>query len=92
LPTPDALAALFETQAGAANRTAILRGGAAHGETTKIICVCHHVSEATITSAIKTQNLTTVAAIGAACKAGTNCGSCKGELAQFLAKLLEPTA
>ncbi len=92
LPTPDTLAALFKTPTDAASRTTILRGGAAQGEKTKVICVCHHVTEATITASIKAQNLITVAAIGAACKAGTNCGSCKGELAELLTKLLEPVA
>jgi assimilatory nitrate reductase catalytic subunit len=90
LPTPEALAALFKTPAHAANRTAILRGTSSQAEKAKIICVCHHVSETAITAAIESQNLTTVAAIGAACKAGTNCGSCKGELAQLLSKILEP--
>jgi assimilatory nitrate reductase catalytic subunit len=90
LPTPETLAALFKTPADAVSRTAMLRGAQASGEKTKIICVCHHISETTITAAIKSKSLTTVAAIGAACKAGTNCGSCKGELAELLTKILEP--
>jgi assimilatory nitrate reductase catalytic subunit len=92
LPTPETLAELFKSPALAANRTTILRGGVAAGEKIKIICVCHHVSETTITAAIKAHNLATIAAIGAACKAGTNCGSCKGELAELLTRLLEPAA
>jgi assimilatory nitrate reductase catalytic subunit len=90
LPTPETLAMLFKTPALAANRSTILRGAPGNGERAKIICVCHHVSEATIAAAIKVHSLTTVAAIGAACKAGTNCGSCKGELSELLTQILEP--
>jgi assimilatory nitrate reductase catalytic subunit len=50
----------------------------------RIVCVCHSVTERVIRAAIAGGALRTVAAIGAACKAGTNCGSCKGELAEFL--------
>lgn len=81
----------LKSPTNAASRTAILRGaqttGAPQG---RIVCVCHHVPETTIKNLIKSQSLTTVAAIGAACNAGTNCGSCKGELAELLASFLEP--
>lgn len=83
LPQPGALSALFVTRD--INRIAILRGGTATGiPAGRVICVCHNVTETTIRSAIKANNLTTIAGIGVACKAGTNCGSCKGELAEFL--------
>jgi NAD(P)H-nitrite reductase large subunit len=77
-----------------AERIAILRGGvsgsaAGRGRT---ICVCHNVSETEIIAQIKSNHLTSVAAIGAACKAGTNCGSCKGELAQILNAQAEPVS
>jgi assimilatory nitrate reductase catalytic subunit len=49
-----------------------------------MVCICHRVPEATIRTAIQTQGLRDVAAIGRACNAGTHCGSCKGELAAIL--------
>ncbi len=90
LPSNEALAALFKLPV-TANRIAILRGGhEAAAPQGRIVCVCHHVPETTIKTLIAEQSLTSVAAIGAACKAGTNCGSCKGELAELLTKILEP--
>ena len=50
----------------------------------KIVCACFSVGVNTLTEAIKTQNLTSVEAIGEALKAGTNCGSCVPELKQLL--------
>ncbi len=91
LPDPEAVSALFKTQNVLTNRTAILRGAVAAAPAQgRIVCVCHHVPETTIKTLIKTQNLASVTAIGAACKAGTNCGSCKGELAEILSSILEP--
>jgi assimilatory nitrate reductase catalytic subunit len=51
-----------------------------------IICVCFDIGAKTIASAIREQNLTDVAAIGAALGAGTNCGSCRPALARILAE------
>jgi assimilatory nitrate reductase catalytic subunit len=50
----------------------------------RAICVCHSVSRDTIEREIKARRLTSVAAIGAALKAGTNCGSCIPELQEIL--------
>ena len=50
----------------------------------RIVCACFSVGVNTLTEAIKTQNLTSVEAIGEALKAGTNCGSCVPELKQLL--------
>jgi assimilatory nitrate reductase catalytic subunit len=50
-----------------------------------MICACFSVDEAAICSAIRTKKLTTVAEIGAALGAGTNCGSCVSELKKLLA-------
>jgi assimilatory nitrate reductase catalytic subunit len=92
LPSPETLAALFKSPGNAVNRTAILRGANAEGPPRgRIVCVCHHVPETTIRTLIASRSLTTVDAIGAACKAGTNCGSCKGELAEILYNILEPS-
>ncbi|PYG33324.1 nitrate reductase [Pelagimonas varians] len=50
------------------------------------LCSCFNVGVNTILTAIETQGLLTVDAIGAALQAGTNCGSCKPELAALLAQ------
>ena len=44
-----------------------------------IICACHSVGEKTIINAIQ-QGCCSAAAVGDATKAGTNCGSCVGEI------------
>jgi assimilatory nitrate reductase catalytic subunit len=50
----------------------------------RIVCACFGVGEETINAAIRDQGCTSPAAIGAACKAGTNCGSCIPELKKLL--------
>jgi len=90
LPDPEAIDALFQNPMPD-DRTALLAGSI--GQTIKpgrMICICHGVPETTITALITAQRLTSVAAIGAACKAGTNCGSCKGDLMEILNRHLEP--
>ena len=49
-----------------------------------VLCSCFGVGVNTILSAIETQGLMSVDAIGAALSAGTNCGSCRPELAELL--------
>lgn len=49
-----------------------------------IICACFDVGANTILTAIDTQSLATVEAIGTALRAGTNCGSCRSELRALL--------
>ncbi|SMY09175.1 nitrate reductase [Flavimaricola marinus] len=49
------------------------------------ICACFGVGLNTILSAIDSRQLQSVEAIGAALQAGTNCGSCRPELAGLLA-------
>ena len=49
----------------------------------RMICNCHQVSEASLVAAIAA-GAASVAALGQATKAGTGCGSCKGELEQLL--------
>ncbi|OIQ69580.1 nitrate reductase [mine drainage metagenome] len=49
-----------------------------------IICACFDVGVNTILTAIDTQSLATVEAIGTALRAGTNCGSCRSELRALL--------
>ena len=48
-----------------------------------IVCVCHDVGALDIEATIA-RGACSVAAIGAGCRAGTNCGSCRPELARML--------
>lgn len=88
LPTLDQhlIAAAFCTPPGdAAGRFALLVGRAAQGSTAgRIICSCFGVGETAIRQAIA-QGYDSPAALGAALKCGTNCGSCLPELKQLLA-------
>lgn len=49
-----------------------------------IICACFDVGLTTIITAIAAQRLTSVAAVGAALGAGTNCGSCRPAIAKLI--------
>lgn len=57
------------------------RNRADAGET---VCACFNVGIGRILAAIRDQGLVTVEAIGVALQAGTNCGSCRPELARIL--------
>ncbi|MEJ6388814.1 molybdopterin-dependent oxidoreductase [Gymnodinialimonas ulvae] len=57
-----------------------------------VICACFGVGINTILTAIERGEVTSVEAIGAALQAGTNCGSCKPELAALLARVAQPEA
>ncbi|MEL6488049.1 MAG: molybdopterin dinucleotide binding domain-containing protein, partial [Pseudomonadota bacterium] len=48
-----------------------------------IVCVCHDVGALEVEATIA-EGAGTLDAIGAACRAGTNCGSCRPELARML--------
>ncbi|MBM3605611.1 MAG: nitrate reductase [Alphaproteobacteria bacterium] len=56
------------------------------------ICACLNVGMNTILHALAQQNLDSVEAIGAALGAGSNCGSCRPELAALLARHRLPLA
>ena len=65
-----------------------LLAGRAPGEATDrgaIVCVCFDVGMKTLVKAIAEQKLVSVAAIGEALGAGTNCGSCRPALARLIA-------
>jgi nitrite reductase (NADH) large subunit len=49
----------------------------------RIVCNCHKVSDDVLLDAIM-NGADSIAAVGEATKAGTGCGSCKGELAQLI--------
>jgi assimilatory nitrate reductase catalytic subunit len=87
LPERDWLVALFEQDALAeGDRTTILTGkpGNHQHDTGRIICACFGIGLNTIQEAIRSQQLTSVEAIGQALRAGTNCGSCVPELREIL--------
>jgi assimilatory nitrate reductase catalytic subunit len=62
------------------------RPGADRPDPGPTLCSCLNIGVNTILTAIETEGLLTVAAIGAALGAGTNCGSCKPEIAALLAR------
>lgn len=74
-----------------ANRTAalpeLLAGRAARPqeESGSLICVCHDVGENAVRKAISA-GAVTVAAVGAATCAGTNCGSCRPAISRLIAQ------
>jgi assimilatory nitrate reductase catalytic subunit len=49
-----------------------------------IVCSCNSVGINTITEAITKHGCTTVDAVGARTRAGTNCGSCRAEIRSLL--------
>jgi assimilatory nitrate reductase catalytic subunit len=69
-----------------ADRIALLAGRPMSGraEQGPTVCACFGVGQAAIRAAIRERTLNSVAAIGAALQAGTNCGSCRPELAALL--------
>ncbi len=87
LPSRTWLATLFGAERLAdVDRLAILSGRAAKGclESGPVVCSCFSVGRSTLLRAIRTDELVTIEQIGAALKAGTNCGSCIPELKALL--------
>ena len=87
LPDRQWLSGLIGKELAPLERRALLSGrpadpGADQG---RIICACFGVGEKVIRRAIASASLDSVAAIGKACKAGSNCGSCQPELKVILA-------
>ena len=84
LPPRDWLIARFAAPLNAAERNALLLGRTPdlidEGRT---ICACLGVREHAINKAVA-RGATSVEALGAATGAGTNCGSCRIELANIL--------
>ena len=91
LPERDWLLSLFAEDAiGPDARRALLSGRPAAGiARDPAVCVCHGVGAGAIRAAIAA-GCGSVLAVGAATRAGTNCGSCRPEIAALLAKELEP--
>ena len=55
----------------------------------RVVCNCNKVTEQTVCEAIAA-GADSVTALGECTRAGTGCGSCKGELSQLLAKVGPP--
>ncbi|UAK26722.1 nitrate reductase [Sphingomonas nostoxanthinifaciens] len=80
------------SQLGQASAGPVLLAGRAAGaavDSGVVVCVCFDVGLKTLVAAIADQKLVSVAAIGAALGAGTNCGSCRPALAKLIAKTPE---
>jgi assimilatory nitrate reductase catalytic subunit len=85
LPSRDALAAVLCTDIAPEARASVLAGASAAANTAgPTICACFGVGLQTLHGAIASRRLTSVAEIGAALRAGTNCGSCIPELKAIL--------
>lgn len=71
-----------------AERRSLLAGTApdATNDQGAIICVCHQIGATAISNVIS-EGCATTDAIGAACRAGTNCGSCLPEINRMLKKI-----
>jgi len=90
LPSRDWLSQLFErNHLNEAERASLLTGKPATGQRDagRIICACFSVGVNALLDAIVEQRLASVEQIGAALRAGTNCGSCIPELKALLAGL-----
>lgn len=89
LPPRDAIVALFGGTIEPEMRTRLLaaQACAATEETGRVICACFGVGLRALNETIARRNLTSVAEIGAALRAGTNCGSCLPELNAILQRV-----
>ncbi|RUP13248.1 MAG: nitrate reductase, partial [Methylobacterium sp.] len=84
-PDWEAAKALFATEVpDAAERRALLSGRAATASAGPVVCACHGVGADVIATTIA-GGAASVEAVGSACKAGTNCGSCIPEIRKMLA-------
>lgn len=86
--TPVLLSRAHVAQALGGNDVAILAGrpAADRPDAGPTVCACLNVGLNTILQAITNEGLMTAQAIGAALGAGTNCGSCRPELAALIAR------
>ena len=80
---------MVEAQIGQPTDASFLSGQPAKGrpDPGPVVCVCFGVGRNVIAAAITGAGCLTVAALGAKLHAGTNCGSCKPDLADLIARL-----
>ena len=90
----DWIAAQLRTPMPQAARLRLLAGrpGAESKDRGLTVCACFEVGRNEIIDAIAEQGATTVAAVGACVKAGTNCGSCRAEIKRILDATRVPEA
>ncbi|MGD9737966.1 MAG: molybdopterin-dependent oxidoreductase [Bauldia sp.] len=83
---------LAERYATASQRLGLLAGrpGADRPDPGPIVCSCFEVGINQIAAAIADRGCRTVEAIGSALRAGTNCGSCRPEIARIIAAQAGP--
>jgi assimilatory nitrate reductase catalytic subunit len=93
LPSRDWLAGLFGETVDASARSALLLGRApgAAPDPGPLVCACTGVGAKAIAAAI-TAGALTVEAVSAATGAGSNCGSCRPEIARLLSAVAAPGA
>lgn len=87
LPVRDWLLAQFAEPANEdASSMQILAAGPAHAvaDVGAIVCVCFNVGVKTLMTAIQNEGLVTLADVGQALQAGTNCGSCRPAIQSLL--------
>ena len=87
-PQWHAVKALFEADALAEETRRVLlsgRSGDGLASVGPIVCACFSIGLATIRDAIQSGTAGSVEGIGAALRAGTNCGSCLPELKRIVA-------
>jgi len=86
LPQRGALAAMLGAAVPAKLRGQLLSGqtSAVADDAGRTICACFGVGLCTLHEAISSRRLTSIAEIGTALRAGTNCGSCIPELKALL--------
>jgi assimilatory nitrate reductase catalytic subunit len=85
LPARDWLCAqLGEAQLSDAARATLLTGGAS-STPRQTVCACFDVSRAQIEQLAAAEGAVSVARVGEALKAGSNCGSCRPEIARIVA-------
>lgn len=87
LPSHQWLDSTFAEPLDTLTRKWLLAGRAAVGfvDVGRIICSCMSVGENTIIDTIAAHDCTSASEVGKHCKAGTNCGSCVGEINRLLA-------
>lgn len=88
LPNYNWLDSQFGVAVDGNTRKWLLMGKPAKGfvDVGRIICSCMSVGETIIIDTIKNYNCKNAAEVGKYCKAGTNCGSCIGEINLMLTK------
>jgi assimilatory nitrate reductase catalytic subunit len=92
-PQWDAVRLLFEAGVVSERDRRILlsgRSGDGLAETGPVICACYSIGLLAIRKAIATGEAASVADIGRALRAGTNCGSCVAELRAIIEEMAEP--